>query len=256
MYGIEIEPWIDEQQLVDETVITTLINATDLSADETVIEIGPGTGNITAPLLETSGKVIAVEMNLKYKPVLKGRFGNNPKLEIVIEDILYYRFPRHDRLISNLPYMITEPLFHLLFKLNFKSAAFIVPLSFAERINVAEPMSKLGYLSQVMFETEFIEEVYPSSYLPPPKTQTAIVTIKPRTPETEQERVLQTVFWQEDKKTSNALREALIQTNQVETKRLAKQAITKLEIPKAILETPVTRLSFDQLKELSNLLQL
>ncbi len=169
---------------------------------------------------------------------------------------MYYRFPRHDRLISNLPYMIMEPLFHLLFKLDFKSAAFIVPLSFAERINVEEPVSKLGYISQVMFETGFIEEIYPSSYLPPPKTQTAIVTIKPRIPETEQERVLQTVFWQEDKKTSNALREALIQTNQVETKRLAKQTITEFDIPKTILETPVARLSFDQLKELAKTLQL
>ena len=152
--------------------------------------------------------------------------------------------------------MITEPLFHLLFKLDFKSAAFIVPISFAERINIEKPESKLGYLSQVMFETEFIEEVYPASYLPPPKTQTAIVTIKPRTPENEQENILQTVFWQEDKKTSNALREALIQTTTVETKRQAKQAITEYNIPKAILETPVARLSFDQLKELTKILHL
>lgn len=169
---------------------------------------------------------------------------------------MYYRFPRHDRIVSNLPYMITEPLFHLLFKLAFKSAAFIVPLSFAERITVEEPTSKLGYLSRVMFETELIEEIYPSSYLPPPKTQTAIVTIKPRTAETDQENILQTVLWQEDKKTSNALREALIQTGQVETKRLAKQAISEYQIPHTILETPVARLSFDQLHELVRLIPL
>ncbi len=169
---------------------------------------------------------------------------------------MYYRFPRHDRIVSNLPYMITEPLFHLLFKLNFKSAAFIVPLSFAERIHVEEPEGKLGYLSKTMFETEFIEEVFPQSYLPSPKTQTAIITIKPRTPETEVERILQTVIWQEDKKTTNALREALIQTNQVETKRQAKQAILEYNIPQIILETPVARLSFDQLRELAITLSL
>lgn len=247
MYGIELDPWLDEQQLIDASVIQELVDASEVTVDETVIEIGPGAGNITATLLERAGKVIAVEKNPKYWTVLKGRFGNNPKLETVIRDVLIYRFPRHDRIVSNLPYMISEPLFHLLFHLDFKSASFIVSKKFADKITDPEGDTKLNYLSRMMFESALISEVQPRAYLPPPGTLTAIITVKPREPKTVTEELLQAFFRQEDKKTMNALREALIQTGRAETKRQAKDIIASFKVSPMILETPVSRLSMDQI---------
>ena len=225
-----------------------------VTEDETVIEIGPGTGNITATLLEVAGKVIAVEKNPNYWTILKGRFGNNPKLEVVINDVLIYRFPRHDRIVSNLPYMISEPLFHLLFHINFKSASFIVSKKFADKITDTEGETKLNYLSRLMFETALISEVQPRAYLPPPGTLTAIITVKPRKPTTDTEELLQAFFRQEDKKTLNALRESLIQTGRAETKRQAKDIIASFEVSPVILETPVSRLSMDQIMRLESCL--
>ena len=230
------------------------MDAAEVSIDDTVIEIGPGTGNITAVLLERAGKIVAVEKNPKYRSVLNGRFGNDPKLDIVIDNALYFWFPPHDRIVSNLPYSISEALFHRLFKMNFKSAAFIVPQGFARKINSETPTSKLSYLSNLMYHTCYIADVHPEVYLPTPRTPTAIVTIKHKAPEGTGEAVLQAMFRQEDKKTRNALREAFLQTGQAETKRLSRQIITNLNIPETLLGTPVGRLSFDQVLILNSLL--
>ncbi len=236
---------------MDELVIQELVDASEVTLNETVLEIGPGTGNITAALLEKAGKVLTIEKNPKYRSVLNGRFGNDPKLVVEIGDVLYYRFPNHNRIVSNLPYMISEPIFHRLFKLDFISASFIVSKGFAEKISPTDtPETKLGFLSQLFFETAIISEIRPDAYLPPPGTQTVIITVKHKEPTNTRDKILQALFRQEDKKTSNALREALIQTGIAETKRLAKQAASSLEVPQPILDAPVGRLSLDQILEL------
>jgi 16S rRNA A1518/A1519 N6-dimethyltransferase RsmA/KsgA/DIM1 with predicted DNA glycosylase/AP lyase activity len=147
--------------------------------------------------------------------------------------------------------MISESIFHRLFKLGFKSAAFIVSMSFAEKITGEARESKLSLLSALMFQTLFIATVPPEAYLPPPDTPTAIVTIQHKKPENKTEEILQALFRQEDKKTGNALREALIQTGVVDTKRSARQVITGLGVEDTELDTPVARLSFDQISVLS-----
>ncbi|MCK5671613.1 methyltransferase domain-containing protein, partial [Candidatus Bathyarchaeota archaeon] len=155
LHDIEVQPWLDEQQLVDEAVIKKLVDLSEVSPDETVLEIGPGTGNITAALLERAGNVIAVEKNFKYLLVLKGRFGKEPRLEIIHHDILFYRIPAVDRVVSNLPYMISEAIIRRLFKVHLKSATFIVSSGFAEIITATpgdERYSKLTYLVGLFYD--------------------------------------------------------------------------------------------------------
>lgn len=197
--------------------------------------------------------MVVIEKNPKYRPVLKGRFGNDPKLEIILNDALFYRLPVFDVVISNLPYMISEPILHRLFKYQFRKASFIVSKGFADRLTEVD--SKLGYMIQYLYNVENIAEVPAESYLPPPNTQTSIVTLTPRNPETTAQTVIQAIYRQEDKKTANAIREALIQTQVVETKRQAKSQIEKLAIPDMLLTTPVARLSFDQILDLSRIIE-
>jgi 16S rRNA A1518/A1519 N6-dimethyltransferase RsmA/KsgA/DIM1 with predicted DNA glycosylase/AP lyase activity len=151
--------------------------------------------------------------------------------------------------------MISEPIFHRLFKLGFKSAAFIVSMGFAKKITGNGEDSKLGLLSKLMFQTQIIATVPPEAYLPPPATATAIISIQHKEPENKAGEILQAVFQQEDKKTGNALREALIQTGISETKRSARQTIIGLGAEEAVLDTPVARLSFDQISALILLIE-
>ncbi len=224
-----------------------------------MLEIGPGTGNITAALLERAGNVIAVEKNFKYLPVLKGRFGKEPRLEIIHHDILFYRLPAVDRAVSNLPYMISEAIIRRLFKVHLKSAAFIVSSGFAGIIT-AEPgddrYSKLSYLVGLFYDARLEAEVSSNAYLPPPNVSTAIVTLHTREPEEGHHGLMQELFKQEDKKTANAVREALIWVGICDTKREARTKIAELKIPESILEAPLSRLSLEQVMELDELLKL
>lgn len=242
---------------MDEAVIAKLVDLSGVSPDETVLEIGPGTGNITAALLEYAGKVIAVEKNFKYLPVLKGRFGNEPRLQIIHHDILFYRIPAIDRVVSNLPYMISEAIIRRLFKVPLKSAAFIVSSGFAEIITAApsdERYSKLSFLLGLFYDAWLEAEVPNSAYLPTPKVSTAIVTLRARETDDEHHGLMQELFKQEDKKTANALRESLIWVGVCDTKREARSKIVEMNIPTSFLEAPLSRLSFEQVLELDELL--
>ncbi len=242
---------------MDEAFIEKLVDLSGICPDETVLEIGPGTGNITAALLKRAEKVIAVEKNFKYLPVLKGRFGKEPKLEIIHHDILFYRIPAIDRVVSNLPYMISEAVIRRLFKIPLKSAAFIVSSGFAEKITAApsdEIYSKLSYLLGLFYDAWLEAEVPNSAYLPTPKVSTAIVTLRPREPDDEHHELMQALFKQEDKKTANALREALILVGVCDTKREARSKIVEMNIPASLLGAPLSRLSFEQILELDETL--
>ncbi len=188
---------------MDEAVIEKLVELSGICLGETVLGIGPGTGNITAPLLERAGKVIAVEKNFKYLSVLRGRFGKDLKLEIIHHDILFYRIPAFDRVVSNLPYMISEAVIRRLFKVPFRSAAFFLSSGFAERITAEhsdERYSKLSHLTGVFYDARLEAEVSNGAYLPASNVSTAIVTFQTREPLDEHHGLMQELFKQEDKK--------------------------------------------------------
>lgn len=203
--------------------------------------------------------MVAVEKNFKYLPVLKGRFGKEPRLEIIHQDILFYRILGVDRVVSNLPYMISEAVIRRLFKVHLKSAAFIVSSGFAEIITASsgdEGYSKLSHLTQLFYDARLEAEVSSNAYLPAPNVSTAIVTLHTREPVDSHHGLMQELFKQEDKKTANALREALIWVGICDTKREARSKIVEMNIPASILEAHLSRLSLEQVLELDELLTL
>ena len=157
-YGLEPDPSRDEQQLVDEEAVARLVASSGVEAGNVVVEVGPGLGNITEQLLQVSGRLVAVEKNPKYVPVLLSRFPGATNLEIVLGDALKVDYPVHDRLVSNLPYMICEAMLHRLLRLSFKKAALIVSESFGER--VIAPMGAAGYTKLSYFSQLFLSLIH------------------------------------------------------------------------------------------------
>ncbi len=153
--------------------------------------------------------------------------------------------------------MISEAVIRRLFKGPFKSAAFIVSSEFAELIMAApgdERYSKLSYIMRLFYYTRIEAEVSSSAYLPASKASTAIVTLQTRELVDEHLELMQELFRQEDKKTANALREALIWVRLSDTKREARAKARGLDISTSLLEAPVSRLSLEQILELDELL--
>ena len=116
-YGLKPTRSLGQNFLVDERAVATLLDAAALSADDQVIEIGPGAGSITRRLAEQAGRVIAVEIDEKLRPILETISGEHDNLQLVWADArqtsltsLAQHWPGTTVVYANLPYYITTEL--------------------------------------------------------------------------------------------------------------------------------------------------
>lgn len=256
-YNILLKASQDEHQVIDCDLIKRFIDYCEIKKNETILEIGPGIGNITKHILEKECKLICIEKNPKFIPVLEERFRDNGNLMIIQGDALKIDLPQHDRLISNLPYMICEAFFQRTLILPFLSAAFIVPLRFSETLTSKlhdEKYTKLSWVANLFYSISILEKISPSSYLPKPKIITSIISIKPQYNSDKSEILLKTVLKQGDKYTKNALREALIRTSICNTKNQARRTIDQFLLSPKILDKRVSRLSLIELRFLKKII--
>lgn len=266
-FGLTAEASIDEQQLIDSSSIKALIDASNPRASDTVLEIGPGAGNITAELAARVTKVYAIEKNQKFIPLLEERFSNSANVEVIFGDALTVYLPFFDVLVSNPPYAITEAILHRLKRLKFRIASLIVPSTLAHSLTVdrGDPdYTKLTLEARLFYEIKIIREVKQESYHPKPKTTTFILAMSPKEGLKPFEAVMKQLLNQRDKKSRNALREAMISASLVEfpsTKKAAKRAVDQLGLSEAILNERVARLNlgeimqvYEKLEHFSNLL--
>jgi 16S rRNA (adenine1518-N6/adenine1519-N6)-dimethyltransferase len=172
--------------LVDHGVIDAIVAAIDPRPGEHVVEIGPGRGALTAPLLDRLGQLHAVELDRDLCRVLRERFGPD-KLVLHQGDALefdYASLPAPLRVVGNLPYNISTPLlFHLaLFAARCRDMHFMLQNEVVERM-VAMPSSaaygRLSVMLQYRFDIERLFGVPPEAFYPVPKVESAIVRLKP-----------------------------------------------------------------------------
>ena len=175
--------------LHDLNVIQKMIYAINPKSDEKLIEIGPGLGALTFPLLEHMGQLEVVEIDRDVIQHLE-RQGQD-KLTIHNVDALRFDFSSlYDesigklRIVGNLPYNISTPLlFHLLeSKDQIADMHFMLQKEVVDRL-VAEPGNKdygrLSIMAQYYCQTEYLFYVPPSAFSPAPKVDSAVLRIKP-----------------------------------------------------------------------------
>jgi len=177
--------------LTNQGVLRKIVAAIDPKPGDLIVEIGAGKGVLTAALAERAGRVIAVEKDERLIPGLREAMPAN--VEVVRGDIL--RIDLHEilekarapalRLVGNIPYSISSPL---LFRVLDEHAILtdcilLLQKEVAERIT-AGPGTKsyapLGILLQNEFEARIAFTVSPGSFSPPPKVQSALLTLRRR----------------------------------------------------------------------------
>ena len=174
--------------LHDKNIINKIISNLAINIKDTFIEIGPGEGALTTPLLEEVESITLIEKDRDLIPILENKY-NHRKVKIINQDILKCELSNlikeNTRIVGNLPYNIsTEIIFRLLpFSKDIKDLHFMLQKEVVDRI-VAAPGTKiygrLSVMTQVYFTVKKLFNISPNVFIPKPKVDSAYIRLVPK----------------------------------------------------------------------------
>ncbi len=170
--------------LADRACIDAIVQAIAPRPGDNLVEIGPGTGVLTAPLLAQTGHLTVVEIDRDLGPRLAAQYGD--ALSLVQQDVLqvdFSGFGQNLRIVGNLPYNISSPLLlHLIAVADrVQDQHFMLQKEVVDRI-VADPGSDMGRLTvflQNHYQVVKLFDVPPEAFDPPPKVDSSVVRMVP-----------------------------------------------------------------------------
>jgi 16S rRNA (adenine1518-N6/adenine1519-N6)-dimethyltransferase len=206
--------------LFDPSILGRIIRAARLSPDDTVVEIGPGTGRMTAMLAECVKKVIAIELDRDLSEKLTEELSGYGNIDVVRGDALTFPYETlgEFKVVANIPYYITTPiLFKLLeYRDRLRSITVTIQKEVAERVAAKPGGKEYGVLSLMIqyYGKPHLEFTIPAgAFRPVPKVDSAVVHIeisgKPSVPVKDEKlffRVIKTAFSQRRKTLLNSLK--------------------------------------------------
>ena len=184
--------------LTDGAILDAIVDAIDPKPGDALVEIGPGLGALTDPLVARCGRLTVIELDRDLAERLRRR----PELEVIEADVLQVDIEavarRHDRklrIVGNLPYNISTPiLFHLLGAVDHVlDQHFMLQKEVVARMAAAPGSKDYGRLSVMLqwrYEIESVLDVPPEAFDPPPRVESAIVRMRPLAPAPELDAVL------------------------------------------------------------------
>eukprot|EP00198_Chlamydomonas_reinhardtii_P000368 XP_001689703.1 dimethyladenosine transferase [Chlamydomonas reinhardtii] len=188
--GLEFHKSKGQHILRNPLVVQAIVDKAGVKSTDVVLEIGPGTGNLTVKLLEKAKKVIAVELDPRMVLELQRRVQGTPyanNLQIIHGDFMRVELPYFDLCVANIPYNISSPLtFKLLaHRPAFRAAVIMYQHEFAMRL-VAKAgdnlYSRLAVNTQLLARVSHLLKVGKNNFRPPPKVDSSVVRIEPRHP--------------------------------------------------------------------------
>ncbi|MBN2052854.1 hypothetical protein JW756_05095 [Candidatus Woesearchaeota archaeon] len=246
---------LDQHFLKDEHVLSRIIEAASLQPVDIVLDIGAGNGVLTAELAKSAKQVIAIELDKGFKPFLDKMPGNVrvmycDALEIIDEKELKRQEIKFNKIVANIPYAISEPLFRKLLSLDFELAVLLIGKNFYETFTSKE--SKWGIIAPLFYDATEIISVPPHCFEPEPRVDSVVVLIEKRnSPISKQEKLMKELVLQDDKKLSNALINSFTRVEGL-TQKQAKEKVSKLGIDEKLLEKRVMHLSNVQFIQVSS----
>lgn len=159
---------LDQFLLNDELVVKGLVVAADIKKTDRVLEIGAGRGVVTKEIAQKAGKVLAIEIDTRFKKDLSGL---PPNVKIIWGDALKkINKLKFNKIVGSLPSSLVEPLMQKLTKIDFVVASFLVPLKFVNKLYQKSDFNKY-------FATQLVEKVSRNCFVPRPKTNWALIKI-------------------------------------------------------------------------------
>jgi 16S rRNA (adenine1518-N6/adenine1519-N6)-dimethyltransferase len=220
------------QHFLEPAWVAKLVAAIEPEPDDPFVEIGPGKGAITLPLLQRSGRVLAIEVDRDLAAAL--RSSERPGLTVVQADVLDSDLPslvqqwqgaplgpaNRVRVVGNLPYNISSPILFMLLKVaaataGIRDASLMLQREVADRLRAAAGTKEYGVLTvltAVHADVQPVLHLPPGAFRPPPKVSSSVIRLVFRPPKVTLKdealfvRMVRTIFTQRRKTTTNALK--------------------------------------------------
>lgn len=193
-YGFTFKKKFGQNFLTNDQVLDDICDAAEITKEDFVLEIGPGIGTLTQVLSERAGHVLAVELDSKLLPILDDTLAFCRNTEVLNQDILKVDLNqiaeeknqgRPFKVVANLPYYITTPILLQLLTGHapVESITVMVQKEVAERMQAGPGSKDYGALSlaiQYYTDPEYICTVTPDNFIPRPKVDSAVITLRIR----------------------------------------------------------------------------
>lgn len=191
-YGIEPRRELGQHFLIDAGALARIVAAAELTAEDAVLEIGAGVGNLTRLLAREAGRVVAVEIDRRFLPILEAELADCPNIRLVPGDILALdpselMEGEPYKVVANLPYAITSAVLRHLLEARVSPQRMVVTVQreVAERMVARSGrMSLLAVSVQFYGRPQLLFRLRPGAFYPPPEVESAVVRIDrhPRPP--------------------------------------------------------------------------
>ena len=256
-HGLSPDALLDQHFAVDEKMLKSMIRAADLKKNDVVLEIGPGSGNLTRLLVKTGARVIAVEADGRFRGILEEL--KSERLDLVFGDGLEaMRRRKFSKIVSNIPYSICEALVRASMRAPPEMIVITVPVGFSDTLMAKKGdmnFTKLTLYFRCFFDAKIISVLPKSAFYPEPKTQTALLKITPLKPAYYRKHkdvfIMREMFLHPGRKLKKTLMESLICWSRLSgkglTKNESKKMVGTLPLKKSLLEKRVNDLGLEEL---------
>lgn len=224
--------------LVNKEILKKEIEIANLSEKDSVIEIGGGEGILTNELVKKAGKVLCFEIDKRFQKTLDKIKNENKNLEITYDNALKYSWEKYNKIVSNIPYNLSEQTIMKSIEDNISSLTLIVGENFKEILSSRE--TKIGFASNLFFNIKFITEVKKEDFSPPPRVDSWLIHLDKKEKFNPHEKILQKILTKKGK-IKNAIIYSLVEEGK--TKNQSKEILEKMKIPENILNKPVKKIT-------------
>lgn len=201
-HGLEAKSKLGQNYLIDLNLVDLIVRAADLDRSDAVLEVGTGTGSLTAKLADQAGAVCTIEIDSSFHPVARDVVGDRPNVMFLLGDCLAKKSELNPdmlagwaalmaktgttrrKLVANLPYVIATPLIANLLVDGppVERMVVMVQWEIAERLRATvgtKDYNALSVLVQSVADVDVVRKVAPANFFPRPQVESAIVRIVP-----------------------------------------------------------------------------
>ena len=193
-YNIKANKSLGQNFLIDENVVEGIVDSSEITKNDLVIEIGPGLGTLTKYLLEKAGKVICIELDENMLRILEDRFSLYNNFELIHNDVLKVNLKhlihnekknkdiKNVKVVANLPYYITTPIIMKLLEdeLDLESITVMIQKEVAERLIAIPGQKNTGAITYTVYyyaDAKKVMEVPNNCFIPEPDVTSEVIRL-------------------------------------------------------------------------------